>query len=257
MKKGIIDTHAHVACSELLDKIDEIIQHAQDNNIIKILIICTTLTEAKIAITLSEKNPLFDCAVGFHPEDANTITDNDLIKLKEVLAHPRMIALGEIGLDYYWVQDNKEKQQELFIKQIEIARSLALPILVHMRDASADTVKILSEHKIPGVLHCYSGSLETSKLLLKQGYYLSFAGPITYKNAKEAPITCLEAPLDRIFVETDSPYLTPHPFRGKQNEPAYVRYTFDKVCEIKGIEPEVAMTAMMDNYRRLFTKTTL
>lgn len=257
MKYGIIDTHAHVACEDLIGRIDEIIENAKEQNIIKILIVCTSIAESKLAIQLAQDNDLFDCAVGFHPEDANTITDEDLLMLAEILKHPKVVALGEIGLDYYWVQDNKEKQQELFIKQIELAKSLNLPIIVHMRDATDDTTIILREHLTRGVLHCYSGSYETSKILLKLGYYLSFAGPLTYKNAKDAPHVCKEAPLDRLFVETDSPYLTPHPHRGKQNEPAYVHFTFEKLCEIKEIAQDEAMNVMIDNYRKLFTKTNL
>lgn len=257
MKNGIIDTHAHVACSDLIGRIDEIIENAKQHNIIKILIICTSIAESKIAIQLAQEHELFDCAVGFHPEDANTITTEDLLVLEEVLKHPKVVALGEIGLDYYWVQDNKPQQKELFIKQIELAKSNHLPIIVHMRDATEDTTLILKEHQTQGVLHCYSGSYETSKTLLKLGYYISFAGPLTFKNAKDALLVCKETPIDRLFVETDSPYLTPHPHRGKQNEPAYVHFTFEKLCEIKEVDQEEAMMVMMSSYRKLFSKTNL
>ena len=168
-----------------------------------------------------------------------------------------MVALGEIGLDYYWVSDNKEKQKELFIRQIQLANQLQLPILVHMRDATQDTIEILKQNPCIGIMHCYSGSAETSKILLKMGFYLSFAGPLTFKNAKDAPEVCRQAPIDRIFVETDAPYLTPHPFRGKENEPAYVHLTFEKVCEIKEIDSQILMDQMKENYRRLFTKSNL
>lgn len=251
---GIIDTHSHVTCDRLINRVDEIVANAQANDIEKILIVCCNRKEAELAIQVAEQYDIFDCAFGYHPENANDIQEEDFIILKEILQNPHMIALGEIGLDYYWVSDNAKQQKELFIRQIEIANELDLPILIHMREATLDTVEILKTHPCKGILHCYSGSVETSQILLKLGYYISFAGPLTFKNAKEAPLVCEKVPLDRLFVETDAPYLTPHPFRGKENEPFYVRYTFERVCEIKQIEADVLMNQMKENYYRLFTK---
>ena len=254
---GIIDTHSHVTCERLVGRIDEIVANAKAHNIEKILIVCCSESEARLAIQAAEKYDIFDCAFGYHPENVDDINEHDFEILKDILANPHMVALGEIGLDYYWVSDNKEKQKELFIRQIQLANQLQLPILVHMRDATQDTIEILRQNPCKGIMHCYSGSAETSKILLKMGFYLSFAGPLTFKNAKDAPEVCRQAPIDRIFVETDAPYLTPHPFRGKENEPAYVHLTFEKVCEIKEMEPQVLMDQMKENYRRLFTKSNL
>ena len=254
---GIIDTHSHVTCERLVGRIDEIVANARAHNIEKILIVCCNESEARLAIQAAEKYDIFDCAFGYHPENVDEINEHDFEVLKDILANPHMVALGEIGLDYYWVSDNKEKQKELFIRQIQLANQLQLPILVHMRDATQDTIEILRQNPCKGIMHCYSGSAETSKILLKMGFYLSFAGPLTFKNAKDAPEVCRQAPIDRIFVETDAPYLTPHPFRGKENEPAYVHLTFEKVCEIKEMEPQVLMDQMKENYRRLFTKSNL
>lgn len=254
---GIIDTHSHVTCERLVGRIDEIVANAKAHNIEKILIVCCSESEARLAIQAAEKYDIFDCAFGYHPENVDEISEHDFEVLEEILANPHMVALGEIGLDYYWVSDNKEKQKELFIRQIQLANQLQLPILVHMRDATQDTIEILKQNPCIGIMHCYSGSAETSKILLKMGFYLSFAGPLTFKNAKDAPEVCRQAPIDRIFVETDAPYLTPHPFRGKENEPAYVHLTFEKVCEIKEMEPQILMDQMKENYRLLFTKSNL
>lgn len=251
----IIDTHAHVTCDDLFNHIDDITTRAKEAGLVKILIVCTSFEEAKRALELAEKDNLYDCAFGFHPENADEVSDEDLDQLKQILMHPKMVALGEIGLDYHWRQDNKNVQKALFIKQINLANELDLPILVHMRDATADTLEIFKQHPVKGVMHCYSGSLETTKLLLKLGFYISFAGPLTFKNAHEALNVCEYVPIDRIFVETDCPYMTPHPHRGKQNEPYYVQFTFMKACEIKGLNPEDLSNAMLNNYRCLFTKS--
>lgn len=251
---GIIDTHSHVTCAQLVDQIDSILEHMKENNIERVLIVCCRYEEALKAIEYANKYDCFDCAFGYHPENVDDYDDSGYVKLKEILQDPHMIALGEIGLDYYWVKDNAERQKKLFIDQIKIAQELDLPILIHMRDATLDTLNILKEYPCKGIMHCYSGSLETAKEVLKLGYYISFAGPLTFKNARNSVEVCEYVPIDRLFIETDAPYLTPHPFRGKQNEPSYVKYTFEKACEIKQIEAEVLMKQMWSNYTTLFKK---
>lgn len=251
---GIIDTHSHVMCTDLRTDIDAIVERAKSVNISRILIVCTSLEEGKLAIETAKQYDLFDVAIGFHPEDADTITETELAELKILLADSHVVALGEIGLDYYWRQDNKEAQKKLFIDQIKLANELNLPILIHMREATSDTLEILKTYPSKGIMHCYSGSVETANILLKLGYYLSFAGPLTFKNAKDAPLVVANTPLNRLFVETDAPYLTPHPFRGKRNEPYYVHVTFDKVCEIKQMDPNDVMQQMEENYAVLFNK---
>lgn len=251
---GIIDTHAHVTYQDLVTRIDEIVQNALNHHVTKILCVCCTKEEALKALAIADQYDIFDCAFGYHPEDVDTITDEDLTFLKEILQNPHMIALGEIGLDYHYTKENKEAQKQLFIKQIQLANELDLPILIHMRDATQDTLEILKQYPSKGIMHCYSGSLDTAKILVDLGYYLSFAGPLTFKNAKDAPEVCKWVPLDKIFVETDSPFLTPHPFRGKQNEPFYTHITFEKVCEIKALDENILMKQMEQNYITLFKK---
>lgn len=251
---GIIDTHAHVTYKDLASRTDEIVQNALAHNVSRILIVSCTKEEALKSIEVADKYDIFDCAFGYHPEDVDAITEDDFDFLKEILNHPHFIALGEIGLDYHYTKENKEKQKQFFIRQIALANELHLPILIHSRDATEDTLNILKEHPCTGIMHCYSGSLETAKILVKLGYYISFAGPLTFKNAKDAPEVCKWVPVDRIFVETDSPFLTPHPFRGKPNEPFYTYLTFEKVCELKEIDPETLMKQMEQNYYTLFKK---
>ena len=251
---GIIDTHAHVTYKDLFDRVDEIVENALAHQVTRILCVCCTKDEAQKAIQIANQYDIFDCAFGYHPEDVDILKDDELKELKVILEDPHMIALGEIGLDYHYTRENKEAQKNLFIKQIQLANELNLPILIHMRDATLDTLEILRQHPCKGIMHCYSGSLDTAKILIQLGYYISFAGPLTFKNAKDAPEVCKWVPLDRIFVETDSPFLTPHPFRGKQNEPFYTYITFNKVCELKEIDASSLMKQMEENYFTLFTK---
>lgn len=251
---GIIDTHAHVTYKELADRTEEIVKNALAHDVTRILCVCCNKDEALKAIEIANEYDIFDCAFGYHPEDVDTLEDRDLSELKAILMDPHMIALGEIGLDYHYTKENKEAQKELFISQIKLAKELDLPILIHMRDATLDTLDILKEYPCKGIMHCYSGSLETAKMIVQLGYYLSFAGPLTFKNAKDAPEVCKWVPLDRIFVETDSPFLTPHPFRGKPNEPFYTYLTFEKVCELKNLDKNTLMNQMEENYFRLFKK---
>ncbi len=251
---GIIDTHAHVTYGELASRIDEIVQNALEHNVTRVLCVCCTLEEARKAIEIAEKYDMFDCAFGYHPEEADNFYDSDFKDLREILSHPKFVALGEIGMDYHYTKENKEKQKQLFIRQIQLANELDLPILIHMRDATLDTIEILKEYPCKGIMHCYSGSLESAKILLNLGYYISFAGPLTFKNAKDAPEVCKYVPIDRLFVETDAPFLTPHPFRGKMNEPFYTYLTFEKVCEIKEMDQKSLINQMEINYFTLFTK---
>ncbi len=251
---GIIDTHAHVTYQDLALRTDEIVKNALKHNVTRILCVSCTKEEALKSIEIADQYDIFDCAFGYHPEDVDKISDSDFNDLKQILQNDHFVALGEIGLDYHYTKENKEKQKELFITQIHLANELNLPILIHMRDATLDTLEILKKHPCKGIMHCYSGSLETAKEIIKLGYYISFAGPLTFKNAKDALKVCKWVPLDRVFVETDSPFLTPHPFRGKPNEPFYTHLTFEKVCELKQVNPELLMKQMENNYHTLFTK---
>lgn len=251
----LIDTHAHIVCEELRPRLQEIMQNAKDAGVGKILIICTDNEQGEYAIELAKQHSMFDVAIGFHPNDLYEVHDEDWQYFNKLIKDEHVVAIGEIGLDYHWDDVDKDTQKAGFIKQMQIANDVNKPILIHMREATQDTIKLMQEYaKTGGIMHCFNGSLETANILMKLGMYISFGGPLTFKNARGLPEVAKDIPIDRIFVETDCPYLTPHPFRGKQNEPKYVVHTFEKLCEIKAIAPEQLSAQMEENYKILFKK---
>lgn len=252
----LVDSHAHVVSEKMIDDLEGVTQRAKDAGLEKVLIIATDIAQARIAIEVAEKDPFYDVAVGFHPTDLLDVSEQDWIDLEELLTHPRVVALGEIGMDYYWDNVDKETQEIGFRRQIELAQKYDLPISIHMRDATQDTVNILKDYApISGVMHSYSGSTEIMDVVIKLGLYVSLGGPVTFKNGRYAPEIARTAPIDRILTETDSPYLTPHPFRGKPNEPHYVSYVFDKIAEIREIDKEELSKQILENYKTLFPKS--
>ena len=208
------------------------------------------------AIAMAEKYPHVYAAVGFHPEELSKLESDSLEKIAILARHPKCVAIGEIGLDYYWDDSHKDEQKALFKAQLELALQLDKPVIIHDREAHADCMEIVFVYpELKGVFHCYSGSAEMAKELLKRGWYLGFDGPITYKNARKA-IEVLEiCPLDRILVETDSPYLSPVPRRGKRNDSTNLQYIIEKLAEIKGLSPELAAAQTLENGKKLFNIT--
>ena len=253
MNYSLIDTHCHITCDELYSHICEVLMNAKYHHVERMLIVCIDWKSFERAKELKQREDIFDIAMGFHPSDLYDFTEHDYERLEQVLANDEVVALGEIGLDYHWDTVKKEDQKKGFIRQIELANKYKKPILIHMRDATQDTLEILQEYaKTPFLMHCFSGSKETAKIIMRMGGYISFAGPITFKNANgllEVPAVC---DVHKIFVETDCPYLTPHPHRGKQNEPMYVQYTFEKVCELLGMDEKDLSEQMKRNYQELF-----
>ena len=250
---GYIDSHAHLCGEELFDDIENIVERFKTNEIERVMLICCDGEDYLKAKQLTNKYDCFDIARGIHPESADEFKAEDLIKLEAELSEGLISLLGEIGLDYYWVKDNKEIQKELFISQLALADKYDLPIAVHSRDASEDTYNILREYHRSkrGVLHCYSGSVEMMERYIKLGYYISLAGPVTFNNAKTAVEVAIAVPLDRLLYETDCPYLTPVPFRGKRNDPNFVIYTAQKIAELKNMNIIDLNTQVTLNYRRL------
>ena len=249
-----IDSHCHITCDQLYDRIDEVIAHAQEQNVDQMLIMCLNREELERALKLKEQYPdRFKIAFGWFCGDARDVTEEDLDYLRQVCSQGKLDVLGEIGLDYYWDKSFNDIQKDLFIKQIEIANEFSLPISIHMRDASRDTLDILKEHaKTKIIFHCFSGSLEIMKEALKMNSLISFAGPVTYKNNKTGPENIKACPLDRILSETDAPYLAPVPKRGKENEPAFVRYTAEKIAELKEIPVQDCLEQIEKNYQSFF-----
>ena len=262
----LIDTHAHICDERYSDDLDGLLGRARGAGLTRLIIAAATMEESDNAIrTASEKTtdelPLW-CMTGVHPHDADGFTDSDFNRLKQWLKDRkknRIVALGEIGLDYFYDLSQREAQILVFRRQLELAFEADVPIVLHTRDATKDTLMILEEFRrnrmlrsVPGVCHCFSGSEETAEKLLQMGFYLGFDGPITFKNSKRAPFVISMTPPDRLLTETDSPYLTPVPYRGKTNEPAYVGLVLDKMAEIRGVDREEMVKAVMDNARRLF-----
>ena len=245
----MIDTHAHIL-KEYYDDIDNLVNEIKNKNILYVLNAASKIEEAKEIIDLSKKYPNYLLPViGIHPE---SIDEKDkLDEIEELVKNNKVYAIGEIGLDYYWVKDNKEEQKELFIKQIDLAQKYNLPIVVHSRDAIQDTFDILKEHRVKGVLHSYSGSIEMAREFVKLGYILGIGGVLTFKNSKLYEV--IEAlDLDNFVLETDSPYLTPEPFRGQKNNPSNVYYVAKKIAEIKNISVEEVIEKTTKTALRFF-----
>jgi TatD DNase family protein len=210
--------------------------------------------ETKKALALNDEYGMFDVAYGFHPSDIDKISDSGFSILESFLKDNKLRAVGEIGLDYYWHKDNKEEQKNVFIRQIELANKYNVPIIVHMRDSASDTLDILRKHRPVkgGIMHCYSGSLEMAFEYIKCGMYISLGGPVTFKNAHTPKEVAKGIGIEWLLTETDCPYLTPHPFRGKRNEPAMVELIGLEISRLREIEPDLLMEKIAENYNRLF-----
>ena len=253
MNYQLIDTHCHITCDELYEDIEEILLRAKQHHVTRMLAVCTSFQEYERAELLKNAGHPIDIALGFHPNDLYAFHEEDYCHLEELLIQNRLIAIGEIGLDYHWDDVKKEDQMTGFVRQMELAQQYHKPVLIHMREATKDTLEVLRRYpSCTGIMHCYSGSYETAKILLNMGYYIAYGGPLTFKNSRGAPETAARLPVERLFVETDSPYLTPHPFRGKPNEPMYIEHTFLKLCEIKGMSKEALANELLKNYQTLF-----
>ncbi len=245
-----VDTHAHLFSEEFQDDFDAVIQRAEANDVKRIMIMCTRMDEARRAMAFAAKDPKhYQVAVGIFPDDVD-YADAWYPEFEELIQNPSIAAVGEIGLDYHWVQDKKKEQQELFARQIESAKKVHKPILVHARDAMQDCYDIMKEHQAKGLMHCYSGSAEMAIEFTKLHIYIALGGAITFKNARHAKEVCAAIDPSYLLSETDCPYMTPEPNRGKRNEPANIPYIVAKMAEVRGI-PEAEMKQMIfDNYGR-------
>lgn len=254
-----IDTHCHLAEAEFDHDRDEVIQRALKANVKTIVLIGVGIQGAKRALALAETNTMFYVALGFHPEEVHSITEQDWMEMEGYLTHPKVIAVGEIGLDYYWDKDSEThiKQEALFIRQIELANALNKPIIIHSRDALQKTYDLLKSHPVKrcGIMHCYSGSQEMAHEFTKLGYFISLAGPVTFKNAHTPKEVAQAVDLNHLLIETDAPYLSPVPHRGERNESAYVVETAAVIAHLRGISMDDLMKALSQNFSRLFPET--
>ena len=252
---NLIDTHAHLDDNQF-DDVAQIVLNAKNAGVNRIITAGTDINSSKKSVELTKKFEEVFCVVGIHPMDIDTLPTDYIDKLKDLAKHEKVVGIGEIGLDYHWRQDNIEKQKEVFVSQIKLAHSLKLPVVIHSRDATRDMLTTLKENSkyltYGGVLHCFSESVETYKQIEKLGLHIGVGGTSTYSNARKTVEVLKECRKDRVILETDCPYLSPVPNRGKRNEPAFVTFTAQKVADIWGCDVEEVAKTTTNNAKNLF-----
>ncbi|MBR4286523.1 MAG: TatD family hydrolase [Clostridia bacterium] len=252
MYNNIFDSHAHYTDKAFNDDRKNMLGSLKESGICGVINCGADIESSVFSVELADEYDYIYAACGIHPEEADKEPENYIEILRKLAENKKCVAIGEIGLDYYWRQDTKEKQKELFVNQILLAKELDLPIIVHDREAHGDTLEILKKHKPRGVLHCFSGSPETAEEILKLGMYIGLGGALTFKNARKVVEVAGMLPLDRLLLETDCPYMAPVPFRGKRNYSGYIPYIAEKVAEIKDIDPQTVLDVTSENAKKLF-----
>jgi TatD DNase family protein len=251
----LFDTHVHLNARQFFEDRDETVQRAFETGVKYMTVVGFDSETIPLAIEIAEQYETIYAAVGWHPVDAIDMTDKELNWIEELSSHPKVVALGEMGLDYHWDKSPKDIQKEVFRKQIRLAKKLNMPIIIHNRNATADIIEILQEEDaqtIGGIMHCYNDSVDYVQACLDMNFYISLGGPVTFKNATLPKEVAAEVPLDKLLVETDAPFLAPHPYRGKRNEPAYVKLVAEKIAEIRGMTLEEISEITTNNARKLF-----
>lgn len=250
-----IDTHVHLNAEQYNDDLDEVINRALDAGVKQMVVIGFDRKTIEKAIVLAEQYEFIFAVVGWHPVDAIDCTEEDLNWIESLAKHEKVVAIGETGLDYYWDKSPKDVQQEIFRKQIQLAQRVNLPIVIHNRDATEDVIRILKEEhaeKTGGVMHCFGGSVETAKACIEMNFMISLGGPVTFKNAKKPKEVATEIPLEWMMIETDAPYLSPHPHRGKRNEPSLVPLVAEEIARLKDVPVEEIARVTSENAKRFF-----
>lgn len=248
----LFDTHVHLNDPYYKDKIENVIKNAEDSQVSNMLVVgyCEK-TNAK-AIEIANKYENIYAAVGYHPNHVNELSSSSYELLEKQLMEHKVVALGEIGLDLYWDTVSLQDQERAFKKQIDMANAADLPIIIHSREAMDKTYQILANNPCKGVMHCFSGSLEMANQFINLGIYISLAGPVTFKNAKQLKKVAQEINIDYLMIETDCPYLTPEPYRGQKNEPAYVSFIAKEIASLRGIDYNQICLKTSENAKRLF-----
>ena len=247
------DTHTHLDDEKFDTDREEVIASLKHEGATLCVNIGANIKTSKMSIALAERYDFIYAAAGVHPNDTGDMSDEDLAQLEEMAKHPRVVAIGEIGLDYHYDEPEPEIQKIWFERQLRLAQKLGLPYVVHDRDAHADVLEIIKKvGYFNGVMHCFSGSVEMAKEVTKMGMYVSIAGQVTFKNAPKVQAVAASVPLDKLLIETDSPYLTPEPFRGKRNNSGYVKYTAAKIAELRGITTEEIAAITMENGKKFY-----
>nr|NNM89910.1 TatD family hydrolase [Bacilli bacterium] len=252
----LFDTHTHLNDPDLYGSAASLIDEARAVGVTHMVVPGYDRDSSLRAMELADRFEGVYAAVGFHPHDAKDVTDQDLTELEQVwLKHPKVVAIGEIGLDYHYDNSPVEVQKKIFAAQIEIAKRVRKPIVIHDREAHADILTMLQTtqaREIGGIMHCYSASKEMAPQFLKENFLLSLGGPVTFKNGKKPAQVAEWIALDKLLIETDAPYLTPEPYRGKQNHPANVRFVAQKIADLRGVEVDVIEQATFTNALRIF-----
>lgn len=252
----LVDTHSHIDMPDFED-LDEIISNAKTAGVEKIVVPSVDRNSFEKVLEISHKYEGVYCALGIHPSEAKFeakgAKDEDFEEIIRLASNNKVIAIGECGLDYYWDKSFVEEQKKVFAKQIEIAIALKKPLIVHDREAHHDTFEMLKDVKeVPVIMHCFSGSWEFAKECIKKGFYIALGGVVTFKNAKKVHEIAKNIPLEHLLLETDAPYLTPEPYRGKRNEPAYVKFAAEKIAEIRGVSLDEIAQATTKNANEIF-----
>lgn len=251
----LFDTHVHLNADQFEDDLKETIARAQEAGVTYMTVVGFDHKTIPKALEIAEQNENIYAAVGWHPVDAIDMKEEDLEWLEELSSHPKVVALGEMGLDYHWDKSPKDVQKDVFRKQIRLARKVKMPIIIHNREATDDIVQILKEEKaeeVGGIMHCYSGPVETAQACIDMNFMISLGGPVTFKNAKLPKEVAKAVDLEHMLVETDCPYLAPHPNRGKRNEPAYVKLVAEQIAELKGLSYEEVAQTTTSNALKFF-----
>ncbi len=255
MENKFIDSHAHLDDERFNKDREDVINALNENGIEAVLDPGADLNSSKLAVALADRYPFIYAAVGCHPHDSKFMNDDAMNTFRQLAKNKKVVGIGEIGLDYFYDNSDRETQKIWFREQIRLAKELDLPYIVHDRDAHEDVFRIMKEEHYDGtrgILHCYSSSVEMAKEFVKLGFYISLGGPVTFKKSKTPKLVAKEIPLDKLLIETDSPYLTPEPFRGKRNEPKYVRYVAEEIARIKEVPVEVIAENTRENFQKLF-----
>lgn len=245
-----IDTHCHLSIEDY-DDIDKVIEENKNANVDKIVVSGCSRESIEEVMDLKDRYDMVYVTIGYHPEYADIVSQSDLDYLKSLLGEKKVVGIGEIGLDYHYTKDNKDKQIWLFEEQLKIAEEFNLPVVIHSRDATMDTINTLKKYKVKGIIHCFSGSLETANIYISMGFLLGIGGVVTFKNSKLKDVV-KEVPLESIVLETDSPYLTPVPFRGKINSSKYLEFIANFIADIKNISVDELAEITSRNASSLF-----
>ncbi len=250
----IFDTHAHYDDAQFDSDREELLTSMPELGVTTIVNVSSTLKSCEKCVALAEKYPYVYAAVGIHPDEVGSLNEETFAWMERLLDNEKVVAVGEIGLDYYWDNESHELQKKWFVRQLKLARRHHLPIIIHSREAAADTMEIMKAHAqgLEGVIHCYSYSREQAEEYVKMGFYIGIGGVLTFKNAKKLKEVAAAIPLERIVLETDCPYLAPEPFRGKRNQSSYIRYVAEKLAEIKGITAEEVIAVTEENAKKMY-----